>query len=344
MTTRNCLLNALLAVTVLSLVTCSARAQSYSPQRIAVGEQTEIAKLRIEMRKAELELGAVTADTRGQILNQRVLQDEMKQLRAKLVSTDRDIQAVKSFAVRPIGRNGSKVLALLRTVRVENELAELVNQDVPPIEAEDFEPHLYRGAVESTGELVALPDGLLEFARRKGHSAKLDAMQTQWQALADELVATDVASAPNRQAMHRQLDEVRKVAKAATAPIRAQSNMILDRIQELISGLQHRPECRELAEFLKHHGYVFTGGTVDALLEHVVAYSLVPRQGSVLRLLSKLATAVAQTASDQSLDDRKRLDKLRNNGSFIVPDDEPSRSSRPPAGEAMLPLNDGKEK
>ena len=121
--------------------------------------------------------------------------------------------------------------------------------------------------------------------------------------------------------------------------------MILDRIQKLIIELRHQTECRELANFLEHHGHAFAGGTVGALLEHVVAYSLVPRSGSVpQRLLSKLATVLAQTASDQSLSVRKRLDKLRNNGSFIMPDDEPSRStiSVPTSGTAS-PLSDGEE-
>ncbi len=118
--------------------------------------------------------------------------------------------------------------------------------------------------------------------------------------------------------------------------------MILDRIQKLLTELRHRTECRELAGFLEHHGHAFAGGTVEALLEHVVAYSLVPRHGSVpQRLLSKLATVLAHSANDQSLTVRKRLDKLRGNGSFMMPDDEPSKSTKDGSTkESAIPLND----
>ena len=329
MTTKTYTMIALLAVSTLPTVIRPALAQSPSLQRIVMQEQSEIEKLRSEMRKGELELGAVRADTNGQILSQRVTQAEIKHLRTTLATWDRHVQTTKTFAVRPSGaQKGSVVLLLLRSVRVEKSLAEVIDQSAPPIAAEDFEAHLFRGVVESTGELVALPDCLLEFAERKGHTAKLAALQSQWQVLADELVATGIASASHRQAMQRHLNELRKVAATAVPTIRAQSNLILDRIQKLIIELRHRTECRELADFLEHHGHAFSGGTVDALLEHVVAYSLVPRQGSVpQRLLSKLASVLAQTASDQSLSVRKRLDKLRNNGSFIMPGDEPSRSA-----------------
>ena len=92
-------------------------------------------------------------------------------------------------------------------------------------------------------------------------------------------------------------------------------------------------------------GHAFAGGTVEALLEHVVAYSLVPRHGSVpQRRLSKLATVLAHSASDQSLTVRKRLDKLRSNGSLMMPDDEPSKSTTDGSTkEAAIPLNAGEE-
>lgn len=316
----------LMAVAILLIAAETCTAQSPSLQRIALQEQSEIEKLRMEMRRAELDLGVVRADARGQILNQRVTQAEIKQLRTALVTWDRHIQSVRSFATHPSGvQKGTVVLGLLRSVRVVGSLAEIVDQDAPPIAADNFEPHLFRGVVESTGELLALPDGLLEFVERKGHATKLAALQSRWSILVNGLVAEGTVSASHRQALLRQLKELRRIAATATPTIRAQTNMILERIEKLVNALRHRMECQALSRFLENRGHAFAGGTVGALLEHVVAYGLVPRQASVpQRLLSKLATVLAQTASHQSCEVRKRLDKLLNNGSLALPEDASS--------------------
>lgn len=292
----------------------NAEMQHFSTKRLlarAIDEQMAWWRFRIEEKKAKTLW--IRAETKAFARLNGDLQKELD----RTTRTRNDLREASLEAVRFVNGNTwrgfrHQFIKLVQMIGHTPAVREQLRQEAPSIAAADFELHRFGDLVEANGELKAPPPSMLAESNSGSGQELFDRLRADWARCAADLKAGREVPPARLREMQETVARWRALVEQMSAVPGPSSLTYLDHCDSLIETIASPGSSLILADFLRHRGHRFPGGTAGDLLQYVLENDVVPRPGTQGHLvLAAVADGMIRTAKAEIAVLDRRLEELK---------------------------------